>query len=81
MTMKDYLQDKAFIFLFYGMMVVMTLLMLLAFHVNISLIILIMGIDFWFISIIEVFDYQRKKQFYTNYLSQLKMLEEKLFDL
>ena len=77
MTMKDYLQDKAFIFLFYGMMVVMTLLMLLAFHVNISLIILIMGIDFWFISIIEVFDYQRKKQFYTNYLSQLKMLEEK----
>ena len=70
MTMKDYLQDKAFIFLFYGMMVVMTLLMLLAFHVNISLIILIMGIDFWFISIIEVFDYQRKKQFYTNYLSQ-----------
>ena len=65
MTMKDYLQDKAFIFLFYGMMVVMTLLMLLAFHVNISLIILIMGIDFWFISIIEVFDYQRKKQFYT----------------
>lgn len=69
MTMKDYLQDKAFIFLFYGMMVVMTLLMLLAFHVNISLIILIMGIDFWFISIIEVFDYQRKKQFYTNYLS------------
>lgn len=63
MTMKDYLQDKAFIFLFYGMMVVMTLLMLLAFHVNISLIILIMGIDFWFISIIEVFDYQRKKNF------------------
>lgn len=78
MTMKDYLQDKAFIFLFYGMMVVMTLLMLLAFHVNISLIILIMGIDFWFISIIEVFDYQRKKQFYTNYLSQLKMLEENI---
>lgn len=81
MTMKDYLQDKAFIFLFYGMMVVMTLLMLLAFHVNISLIILIMGIDFWFISIIEVFDYQRKKTILYKLFITVKDVRRKVFDL
>ncbi|MFR7592944.1 MAG: sensor histidine kinase [Longibaculum sp.] len=77
MTVKNYLQDKVFVFLAYIMMMIMTLLMLLAFDVNISLVVLIMSIDLVFIGFIEIFDYQRKKQFYHHYLSQLQLLEEK----
>lgn len=77
MTYNRYLRDQWIYMLIYLTMMFLILAVLLSFHVNKSLILVVMVIMLVGGNVILLWNYQRKKMFYHNYLQQLNALDQK----
>lgn len=77
MTWKSYIRDKKIHISIYLFMIFLIMTLFISFRLNISLIISTGVIVIFFGSLIFLYDFQRKKCFYDQYISQLKLLDEK----
>ena len=76
MKLEKYLKDKLYIIILFFISYLLILLMLLAFSVEVSLIIAISIVIFCLLISIIMVDYLRKREFYNNLVSNTKNLDQ-----
>lgn len=77
MKIKSYLKDKILGIILVIMLVVLSTMMLMAFHVKVSCIIAMEIMLVIVFGIVLTYDYYKRNKFYTDFLGKLNMLDQK----
>ena len=77
MSIRLYIKDKAVHLLIVILMQLLILSVMIAFRLNLTMIVFIEGVMSFFMTIIMIYDYQRQARFYQLFQNQLKQLDEK----